>query len=88
MKLGKMFDTRGLLIGICLIVVTFAYSPFMFQRALRLPLRQYRSVMQMSSIRPEQAITLVDFRLPAKDTEVIQNLVNDEIISTSVIGTR
>jgi phosphopantetheine adenylyltransferase len=32
------------------------------------------------------AITLVDFRLPAKDTEVIQNLVNDEIISTSIIG--
>jgi hypothetical protein len=48
--------------------------------------------MQMSATKgtipaANEAITLVDFRLPAQDNEVIQNLVNDEIISSSVIGT-
>eukprot|EP01032_Pedospumella_encystans_P023538 gene23538-26644_t len=32
------------------------------------------------------SITLVDFHLPAKENEIIQNLVNDEIIANSIIG--
>jgi hypothetical protein len=61
----------------------------MFHRALRLPLQTFKPARRMNSVvrsHEDGAITLVDFRLPAKDTEVIQNLVNDEIISTSIIG--
>jgi hypothetical protein len=85
-----MLSRRGLFIGSCLLIATFAHFQSMFSRGVRLPFRQVRHVMQMSAIKATapaaEAITLVDFRLPAHENEVIQNLVNDEIISSSIIG--
>ncbi len=86
-----MPSRSGLFIGFCLLIATFAHLQSMFSRGVRLPFRQVRTVMQMSATKgsipaANEAITLVDFRLPAQDNEVIQNLVNDEIISSSIIG--
>lgn len=61
----------------------------MFRRTVRVPLKQFQSVAQMSTSKishGDNKITLVDFKLPANSGEVIQNLVNDEIISSSIIG--
>ena len=79
-------------IVISLFITSFAYYPSMLKRSLRLPTRYLQSVVKMSTekripICDQEAVTLVDFRLPAKETEVIQNLVNDEIISSTIIGT-
>ena len=85
-----MLDLNSVLLGTCLFVASFAF-PSMFRR---LPIRQLKSVIQMSttgapkfeSKHGTNHITLVDLLLPAKDNEIIQNLMNDEIISNSVIG--
>ena len=84
-----MLDLNSVFIGTCLFAVSSGFT-MMFRRV---PTRQLRSVLQMSSVAkkvdsiPSSSITLVDFLLPAKENEIIQNLVNDEIIANSIIGT-
>lgn len=75
-----------LLIVTCFIASS-AINP-MLRRVVRVPLKQFKSVVHMSTspISNSNSITLVDFKLPANSDEVIQNLMNDEIISNSIIG--
>ena len=84
-----MLKKSGLLIGICLFVTTVAFYTPMLRRIAVLQVKKLRTTMQMSTAARTPNIgdiTLVDFRLPAQGNEVIQNLINDEIISNSIVG--
>lgn len=83
-----MLNYLGVIVAFCIIVTVVSYNPLMRKCTSRLSGHFRKSAVKMSSfkcVNPE-AITLVDFRLPAREDEVIQNLVNDEIISSSIIG--
>ena len=61
----------------------------MLKRSAKLPLKQLKSYLHASKEKQHvdnKHITLVDFMLPSKGNEVLQNLVNDEIIASSIIG--
>ena len=94
-----MLELNGVLFG-TLLFVAASLSP-MLRRTGRIQMRQLRSLLtnnaglstssstaaQAGPI-PESKCTLIDFKLPAKENEVIQNLVNDEIISNLIIGNK
>ncbi|KAJ1401014.1 hypothetical protein B484DRAFT_405846 [Ochromonadaceae sp. CCMP2298] len=82
-----MMDINGLLFGTCLFFVSFAT---MLQQgsAGKGAAKQLSPVSSKAApSKPEKhGSAIIDLLLPAGETEVLQNLANDEIIATSIIG--
>mmetsp|Transcript_4933 Transcript_4933/g.8033 ORF Transcript_4933/g.8033 Transcript_4933/m.8033 type:complete len:364 (+) Transcript_4933:54-1145(+) len=75
-----MIDFNGVIFGTCLFIASFMSG--LRKPVIRELVGQSSSKVSMNN----QECALIDFLLPSKDTEIIQNLANDEIIAKSVAG--
>jgi hypothetical protein len=81
-----LHDLQGLIFSTCLFAA-FSFVP-MLKKTLRVPFKRLSALCRPLSTANDHSnkVTLVDFKLPVKGNEIMQNLVNDEIISSSIIG--